>query len=125
MRKDLMTGASTPPHRQITPLRAFNAAVALEARGRSREAEWLYQYALALSPDHLALAQCKRFTANDPRLAAIGTLARDMMRAPSGFRARGPPQALARCQKLHVLTTNRRGVEWKSHPRTNPQGAIG
>jgi len=49
-----MTLASTPPHRQITPLQAFHAAVALEERGRSREAERLYQYALALSPDHVA-----------------------------------------------------------------------
>jgi tetratricopeptide (TPR) repeat protein len=49
-----MTPASTPPPRQITPLQAFHAAVALEERGRSGEAERLYQYALALSPDHVA-----------------------------------------------------------------------
>jgi tetratricopeptide (TPR) repeat protein len=49
-----MTPASSPSHLRISPVHAFQAAVKLEEQGRSREAEPLYQYALALSPDHVA-----------------------------------------------------------------------
>jgi tetratricopeptide (TPR) repeat protein len=49
-----MTPASKPSHLRINPHQAFQAAIALEEEGRPREAERLYQYALALSPDHVA-----------------------------------------------------------------------
>jgi tetratricopeptide (TPR) repeat protein len=53
-RRDLMTPASGPVHLRISPGQAFQAAVALEEQGRPGEAERLYQYALALSPDDVA-----------------------------------------------------------------------
>jgi tetratricopeptide (TPR) repeat protein len=49
-----MTTASGSSHLRINPHQAFQAAIALEEQGRPSEAERLYQYALALSPDHVA-----------------------------------------------------------------------
>jgi tetratricopeptide (TPR) repeat protein len=57
--------------------------IALQALGELEEAVAAFERAIRLGPRrtdfHLALAQCKRFTADDPRLAAIETLARDML----------------------------------------------
>lgn len=56
--------------------------IALQALGELEEAFAAFERATRLAPRrtdfHLALAQCKRFTTDDPRLAAIETLARDM-----------------------------------------------
>jgi tetratricopeptide (TPR) repeat protein len=57
--------------------------IALQALGELEEAVAAFERAIRLAPRrsdfHLALAQCKRFTADDPRLAAMETLARDMI----------------------------------------------
>jgi tetratricopeptide (TPR) repeat protein len=57
--------------------------IAVQALGELEEAVAAFERAIRLAPRrtdfHLALAQCKRFTADDPRLAALETLARDVI----------------------------------------------
>jgi tetratricopeptide (TPR) repeat protein len=59
-----------------------NVGVALQALGRIEEASGAYQRALQLAPReaaiHLNLAYLQRFTAGDPRLAALEKLAEEM-----------------------------------------------
>jgi tetratricopeptide (TPR) repeat protein len=70
---------------RIDPSRALahnNIGVALQALGRIDEAGQAYERALEIAPrhamTHLNLAYLRRFTAGDPRLAALENLAEDM-----------------------------------------------
>jgi tetratricopeptide (TPR) repeat protein len=70
---------------RLDPSKAFahnNIGVALQALGRIEEAGAAYERALELAPRdgsiHLNLAYLRRFTAGDPRLAALEKLAEDM-----------------------------------------------